>query len=224
MKAVGYVRVSTEGQAEQGESLELQRSKIAAQAVVRDAELVEVIEDAGESAKSLARPGMERVLDLVDHGAIEAVIVLKLDRLTRSVRDLAELLERFERRGVALVSVCESLDTQTAAGRLVLNIMASVGQWEREAIGERTREVLASKKARGERVGTVPFGYCLAANGVDLVEDAQEQRTLTMIRELKDAGYTLRAIAEELNRQGLRTRRRSEWRHQYVSSMLKAAA
>jgi DNA invertase Pin-like site-specific DNA recombinase len=76
----------------------------------------------------------------------------KLDRLTRSVRDLADLLERFERRGVALVSVSESLDTGTAAGRSVLNVMMSVAQWEREAIGERTREALRHKIANGQRI------------------------------------------------------------------------
>ncbi len=74
------------------------------------------------------------------------LIVAKLDRLTRSVKDLAELLERFERKGVALVSVAESLDTGSAAGRLVLNITAAVSQWEREAIGERTKDALSHKR------------------------------------------------------------------------------
>ena len=87
------------------------------------------------------------------------MIIAKLDRLTRSVRDLAELLELFQRRGVALVSVAESLDTGSASGRLVLNIMTAVSQWEREAIGERTRDALRHKKAKGERVGNVAFGY-----------------------------------------------------------------
>lgn len=103
--------------------------------------------DADASAKDLNRPGLVRVLALVEKRDVDAVIVAKLDRLTRSVRDLGELLERFERRGVSLVSVAESLDTGTAAGRLVLNVMASVSQWEREVIGERTREALAHKKA-----------------------------------------------------------------------------
>ena len=78
---------------------------------------------------------------------MQAVIIAKLDRLTRSVKDLCELLERFERRGVALVSVAESLDTGSAAGRLVLNIMTAVSQWEREAIGERTRDAMSHKRA-----------------------------------------------------------------------------
>ena len=104
-------------------------------AVVQSAGLVDVIVDAGESAKSLNRPGMARLMSLVDAGAVDTVIIAKMDRLTRSVKDLAELLERFTRRGVSLVSVAESLDTRTAAGRMVLNIMVSVSQWEREAIG-----------------------------------------------------------------------------------------
>ena len=99
---------------------------------------------------------MERLLSLVDSRAVSTVIIAKLDRLTRSVKDLAELLERFTRRGVSLVSVADSLDTRSAAGRLVLNIMVSVSQWEREAIGERTRDAMHHKRANGERVGRSP--------------------------------------------------------------------
>ena len=81
---------------------------------------------------------------------MQTVIIAKLDRLTRSVKDLCTLLDRFTRRGVALVSVAESLDTGSAAGRLVLNIMTAVSQWEREAIGERTRDAISHKRTNGE--------------------------------------------------------------------------
>jgi site-specific DNA recombinase len=151
MKALGYVRVSTDQQAERGVSLEAQAEKIRAMAVVHNAALAEIIVDGGESAKSLNRPGMTRLLAMVDAGEVQTVIIAKLDRLTRSVKDLCTLLERFERRGVALVSVAESLDTSSAAGRLVLNIMTSVSQWEREAIGERTRDAMRHKRSNGER-------------------------------------------------------------------------
>jgi len=222
MKAIGYVRVSTEKQADFGVSLEAQEKKIRAMAEIQGAELVEIISD-DESAKTLARPGMARLLDLVDAGKVDAIIIAKLDRITRSVKDLAELLERFEKRGVSLVSVAESLDTKTAAGRLVLNIMASVSQWEREVIGERTKDALRHKKGNGERVGTVPFGFSLAADGVHLEENPQEQEILRRIAELRAGGYTLRAIAEELNRQGFTTRKGSAWHHVYVLNILKAA-
>jgi DNA invertase Pin-like site-specific DNA recombinase len=182
MKAIGYVRVSTEKQADFGVSLEAQSEKVRAMAVVQGAELVEVIVDAGESAKSLNRPGMARLLSLVDAGAVDTVIIAKLDRLTRSVAHLAELLKRFEHRGVSLVSVADSLDTRRAAGRLVLNIMVSVSQWEREAIGERTRDAMHHKRANGERVGTVPFGYRTAADGLHLEADPAEQGILSRRR------------------------------------------
>ena len=113
-----YTRVSTDKQADHGVSLDAQLEKIRAMAVVQGAEVAEIIADAGESAKSLDRPGMARLLKLVDAGKVQVVIIAKLDRLTRSVKDLGELLERFQKRGVSLVSVAESLDTGSAAGRL----------------------------------------------------------------------------------------------------------
>jgi len=131
-------------------------------ATVQGVELLDVIVDGGESAKNLKRPGLGRLLSLVDSGQVQVVIVAKLDRLTRSVPDLAELLERLQRRDVFLVSVAESLDTGTAGGRLVLNIMTAVSQWEREAIGERTRDALRHKRAKGKRVGNIAFGFRLA--------------------------------------------------------------
>jgi DNA invertase Pin-like site-specific DNA recombinase len=221
-RAIGYVRVSTDKQADHGVSLDAQTSKIRAMAVVQGVELLDVIVDA-ESAKDLRRSGMARLLALVDVGAVDTVIIAKLDRLTRSVADLAELLKRFERRSVSLVSVADSLDTRSAAGRLVCNIMVSVSQWEREAIGERTRDAMQHKRGQGQRVGGIPFGSRLAADGRTLTPQADEQRALTIMRECHAAGYTLRGIAAELNRQGVFTRRGTRWRHQYVAGLLAAA-
>src|ERR1700724_1947111 len=166
MRAIGYARVSTDKQADHGVSLEAQETKIRAMATVQGATVIELIVDGGESAKDLKRPGMERLLTLVDERKVDTVIIAKLDRLTRSVKDLAELLERFQRRGVSLVSVAESLHTGSAGGRLVINIMTAVSQWEREAIGERTRDALGHKRRQRERVGNIGFGYRLGAGGV----------------------------------------------------------
>ena len=221
MKAIGYVRVSTERQADRGVSLEAQAAKIKAMALVQGAELVDIIVEGGESAKTLNRPGMVKLMALVDKGKVQAVIVAKLDRLTRSVKDLCELLERFERRGVALISVAESLDTGSAAGRLALNIMAAVSQWEREAIGERTRDALRHKRANGERVGNIQFGYRLSADGTHLEPDPGEQAVLAEIRALRKNGHTLRGIAAALNRKALRTRRGSAWRLEHVARIVK---
>ena len=221
MKTIGYVRVSTDKQADRGVSLDAQAEKIRAMAVVHNAELVDIIVDGGESARSLQRPGMERLLAQVDGKKVQAVIVAKLDRLTRSVKDLCELLERFERRGVALISVAESLDTSSAAGRLVLNIMTAVSQWEREAIGERTRDAMSHKRANGERVGNIQFGYRLGTDGKHVQPDAAEQAVLKEIHHLRHGGHTMRGIAAALNQRELRTRRGSAWRLEHVARILK---
>jgi len=217
---IGYVRVSTDRQAEQGVSLEAQEAKIRAMATVQGADLIDVIVDGGESAKSLNRPGLQRLLALVNAGTIEAVIVAKLDRLTRSVKDLCGLLELLEKRKVALVSVAESLDTGSAAGRLVITIMGAVSQWEREAIGERTRDALQHKRSNGECVGNIEFGYRLAADGVHVEANPSEQAALAAIRKLRDSGHSLRRIAVALNDGGHRTRRGSPWRLESVARVI----
>jgi len=220
--AVGYVRVSTDKQADKGISLEAQAEKIRAMATLHDHQLLDILVDGGESAKSLKRPAMAKLLAMIDAGQVKTVIVAKLDRLTRSVRDLCELLERFERRGVALVSVAESLDTGSAAGRLVLNIMAAVSQWEREAIGERTRDALRHKRTNGERVGNLRYGSRLAADGVHVEDDPEECTILAEIRRLRTQGVTLRGIARELNQRAYRTRRGTAWRLESVARIVYA--
>lgn len=223
MKTVGYVRVSTDRQADLGVSLEAQEARIRAMATVRGGELAEVIIDGGESAKDLKRPGVERLLALVNGGKVDAVIVAKLDRLTRSVKDLCALLELFEKRKVALISVAESLDTSSAAGRLVITIMGAVSQWEREAIGERTRDALRHKRTQGRRVGNIAFGSRLADDGKHLEPDPVEQAALAEIRRLRQQGTTLRRIAGLLNHHAYRTRRGTPWRLESVARVLKTS-
>jgi DNA invertase Pin-like site-specific DNA recombinase len=221
MRVCGYARVSTERQADRGVSLDAQMEKIQAMALVHSAELVHTLVDGGESARSLQRPGMERLLTMVDRREIDAVIVAKLDRLTRSVKDLCTLLERFERRSVTLISVAESLDTGSAAGRLVLNIMTAVSQWEREAIGERTRDALSHKRSHGERVGNIRFGFRLSRDGKHVEPDPAEQDVLHEIHRLRQGGHSMRRIAAALNGKRFHTRRGSDWRLEHVARILK---
>jgi DNA invertase Pin-like site-specific DNA recombinase len=222
MEAIGYARLTTEKQADRGVSLDAQTEKIRAMALVHNATLSDIIVEPGESAKSLNRPGMQRLLELVDSDRVQTVIVAKLDRLTRSVKDLCTLLERFERRGVALMSVAESLDTGSAAGRLVLNIMTAVSQWEREAIGERTRDALNHKRNNGERVGNIRFGYRMCADGKHVEPEPSEQAVIAVIRDLRASGNSLRRIAGDLNNQGWRTRRGSYWKLESVARIAAA--
>src|SRR6202049_1392307 len=216
MRAIGYARVSADKQADHGVSLEAQEAKIRAMATVQGTAVIELIVDGGESAKDLKRPGMGRLLTLVDEQKVDIVIIAKLDRLTRSVKDLAELLERFQRRGVSLVSVAESLDTGSAAGRLVVNIMTAVSQWEREAIGGRTRDAMQHKRSNGRCVGNLAYGYRLSADGEHVEPEPGEQAALAQIRSLRQQGRPLRTLAAALNGQALRTRRGTGWRHDHI--------
>lgn len=222
-RAIAYVRVSTDKQADHGVSLAAQRAKVASYAELYDLDLVAVLEDAGESAKSLARPALDRALAMLAAGEADALIVLKLDRLTRSVRDLGALVERCQREHWALLSVSESIDTRTAAGRLVLNVLGSVAQWEREAIGERTSAAMQHMAARGEYTGGhAPYGWRVDAAG-QLVRDDAEQRAIAAARELRAAGLSLRAVGARLAESGCLPRSGRAWHAETVKALLEQA-
>ena len=204
-KVVGYVRVSTDKQADHGISLDAQKTKIQAYALAMDLDLVAIIEDAGASAKSLDRAGLRSALSMLTSGRADALLVVKLDRLTRSVRDLGELVERYFATKYSLVSMGDAIDTRTAAGRLVLNVLTSVAQWEREATGERTRDAMAHKASKGEFCGGLP-PYGFSNENGKLVRNEAEQGVLSVVAELKAAGLSLRGIAAELDRAGLVSR------------------
>ena len=205
-KTIAYLRVSTDKQADKGISLEAQQDKAKAYASLYDLDLVEVIIDAGESAKTLERPGLQRALSMLKTGQADALLVVKLDRLTRSVVDLGKLIETYFAPGkAALLSVSEQIDTRSAAGRLVLNILASVSQWERETIAERTRDAMRHKQSQGEYIGGgAPYGFELVDG--ELVADTFEQDVIQQARELRESGLSLAAVAKELDRRGIQSR------------------
>lgn len=208
-KAVGYIRVSSDRQADHGISLDAQRTKLEAYAALYELTLVEIIVDAGVSAKTLERPGLQRALSMLRKGEATALLVAKLDRLTRSVKNLGTLVEDyFSSDTITLLSVADAIDTRTAAGRLVLNVLGSVAQWERETISERTSEAMAYVKSQGHKTGgDLPYGYTLAADGKTLVADPAEQALLEAIREARARGLSQRGVVAELARKGFTTRK-----------------
>jgi DNA invertase Pin-like site-specific DNA recombinase len=226
IRAVGYVRVSTEGQAEEGVSLAAQRRKLDAQALAQDMRLAAVHEDAGVSAKSLDRPGLKAALLDLEEGRADALIVCKLDRLTRSVRDLGLLVESYFASRFQLISIADAVDTRTAGGRLVLNVLVSVAQWEREANAERTSEALRHMKAQGRRLGAAALGWRWTqqerGKGKASTSDVpSEVETVIRMHALRGAGLSLRAICSQLEAEGRATKRGGRWTPKVVRDALR---
>lgn len=222
-KAVGYIRVSTDGQAESGLSLEAQKAKIEAYASLKDLDLVEIIEDAGISAKNLKRPGIQKIMELVRKKEIDAVVILKLDRMFRNTIDALNTSQLFQKHGVALHSIFESLDTDSAIGNFFFTLLAALGEMERKLIGERTKTALTQKKARGEKTGGYcPYGWTQERG--KLVENEKEQQVLTMIKDLQAKGLSCQKIADKLNANNILTKLGSVWSRTRVYRIMKNAA
>ena len=219
-RTTAYVRVSSEEQAAEGVSLAVQEARIAAYCAAMGWPVSEVIRDAGESAKTLQRPGMAMLLADVRAGAVARVVILKLDRATRSTRDLADLLDLFAKCDSALVSVSEHLDTSSASGRLVVNMLGVVAQWEREAIAERTAFALAHKRKARTAYGRTPFGFARVGNA--LVPDPCEQAALGEALRMDRAGASFREIAARLTETGVKPHRGKVWHASSVRAMLRS--
>lgn len=222
-KVIGYVRVSTEGQATDGVSLDAQRAQIEAWAAAHGGDLAGVFVDAGFSGKRADnRAELQKALALACRTR-GVLVVYSLSRLARSTRDAIAIAERLAKARANLVSLTEALDTTTAGGKMVFTLFAAFAQFERDLTSERTSAALAHKRSRGERVGNIPFGFRAGADGVRLEPEPAEQAIVDRIGNLRRRGLTLRAIAAALNRAGVPTRRGGEWRHQYVAGVLRAA-
>ena len=202
--AVLYARVSTEDQADSGLGLDHQREKLEAMATVKDWNTV-YIEDAGYSSKDLDRPGITKALAMLEAGEAEALVVLKLDRLSRSTVDFGRILELATDQVWSLVVLEEAVDTSTASGRLVANVLMSVAQWERETIGERTKAALAQLKSKGVKLGA-PV----------LLDEGVRQR----IADERADGRSLRAIADGLTADGVPTARGGRWHASTIKAVL----
>jgi len=192
-KTIGYIRVSTTRQQEEGFSLEAQERKIRAYADLHDMSLTEVVEDSTSGKSVDGRPGFTKIVEEIKAGLVDNLIILKLDRMARNTKEAMELADLLQTKGCALHSVTEKLDTKSAGGRLFFSIMAAVATWEREVISERTVTALAVKKANGERLGRPVFGTKIIAG--EAVVDHEVDELATKVRALKAEGMTVRDSA-----------------------------
>ena len=228
MNLIGYIRVSSRRQADDGLSLDAQREKLEAYCQLHEHDLVRIEQDAAKSGGKLERPGLQRALSALEAGSAEGIITAKLDRLTRSVSDLGRLLESHfgDDAPYALICVIDQMDTSSANGRLAANILMSVAQWEREVAAERTATIREIKRENGEYVGgAVPFGYEIeVVDGVKMLAPCQREReaidAAKKLRQIMSA--TLHEIAEALNQQGFRRREGKRWTRQSVARLLES--
>lgn len=205
MHVIGYVRVSTEEQGLSGAGLQAQRAAIIAESERRGWTLIEIIEDVG-SGKSLKRPGIRAALDTLAAGEASALVVAKLDRVSRSLLDFAKIMATAQKQSWALVALDVQVDTTSPSGEAMAHMLATFAQFERRLISERTKQALAQKRASGVRLGAPPE-----------IAPSIARR----IRRERQAGRTLREIAERLNADGVPTARGGRW---YASTLQRVLA
>ncbi|MBL9005132.1 MAG: recombinase family protein [Myxococcales bacterium] len=200
--AIGYVRVSTQEQATEGVSLDAQRDRLRTYCKLHAIKLIDIKADEGMSGSTLERPGLQAALQLIKRGRANTLLVAKLDRLSRSLRDVCALVEDFfNDERYHLLSLCGMVNTHSAAGRMVLMNLANYNQFEREVISERTRDALQHMMKQGVRLGPAPYGYEFShdTDGSGrrlLVPLADEQEVLRKIRNMRADGLKLHQRAQ----------------------------
>jgi DNA invertase Pin-like site-specific DNA recombinase len=192
-RVLGYARCSTSEQQISGLGLAAQQAAIRAECERRGWELVDVITDEGHSGKSLARPGLQAALGQIARGEADGLVASKLDRLSRSVADFADLLEWFNGAGATLLAMDVGVDTSTPGGKLVCGVFSAVSEWERDVIGQRTSDGLAARRAQGKPISRAAV--------------ADNPKLAARIKRMRDRGSTYQAIADKLNADGIPTMR-----------------
>ena len=220
LKACVYTRVSTSEQAMEGYSIEEQERMCKAAIVSKGWEYIGTYSDPGISGRTMDRLGLQKMIRAIERGEIQAVVIYKLDRLSRKQRDTMTIIEDiFLENDVDLVSLNETLDTSTPWGRAMIGILSSFNQMESENIQMRTAMGKEAKATKGGYAGgKPPLGY-KSVNG-ELVVVEEEAEIVRLIYKLRKDGMTMVNIAEELNRRGLKTKQGNEFRHSAIQGIL----
>jgi site-specific DNA recombinase len=211
VRAAIYIRVSTDGQARSGLGMEAQEGRCRREVQARGWSEPTLYTDAGISGAKgeRHRPGLARLLSAVRAGAVDVVIIYRIDRLGRSVPIVLETVEEISQHAV-VVSCSESIDTSSPNGKLLLTMFAMLAQYERDLASERTHEALRTKEQRdGDRGGELPYGYARKAGRI--VPDPSEARWVRRIFAWRMLGHTFAQIAEELNAKGVPSPRGGQW-------------
>ncbi len=217
VKLIGYVRVSTAGQAD-NTSLSEQRKKIEAYAFAFGHELIEIFEEVGSGKNASDRPVFQKALAAMSNA--DGIIATKLDRIARNTRDVLELVEDvLKPHNKSLVLLDLNVDTSTPSGLMILTVMAAVASLERAIITERTQ---GGRKAKAEEGGYAYGSPKFGQKSVDgeLAADEDEIQTIDLIRRHHKSGKSQRKIAEYLNKNGVKSKRGGNWTGGTVGKIL----
>ena len=221
MQAVGYVRVSTD---EQSLSVDAQRQALERWCQAHQAQLMAVYTDVGVSGGTPLekRPGLLSALNALTRGRV--LLVVRRDRLARDTLTAAMCEKIAQKVGASILTVSGEGNGEGPEAQLMRTILDAFAQYEKALIALRTKAGLARKREKGERLGMVPYGWQLDADGVHLIDHAPEQAVIVTVRALRASGLSYRAIADALNRRGLVNRAGGRFNHTQVVRMLEDAA
>jgi site-specific DNA recombinase len=217
-KNYGYVRLNTQHQRPEGLDLEEQKQMIQKFAVDHGINLGEVMSDLGTTSTSADLPQMQELMQLAESGELSALVIARLDRLTRNIRLYADLLEVFERHGVRLVSVMEGIDSSEPAGQLALQTLAHAARWDAKRISDRTKEFIERKREQGERVGHAPYGFHYVKRKLQPLKKEIET-ALSIRNQRKEQGLSYHRIARYLNSNRIPSKRGGKWYAETVKAV-----
>ena len=219
IKAALYTRVSTEDQAKEGFSLDAQLEKLKAYCTARDWDIFNEYIDDGYSGRNTKRPAYKRLISEMDLWDI--LLVIKMDRIHRNSKNFMLMMEDLKKKNKEFVSMTESLDTSTAMGRFVMDIIQRIAQLESEQIGERVYDGMHQKaKINGGNLGfNIPYGYDYHEGS--LLVNPNESRFVKKIFDMYSSGYSMGQIADNFNQNNIPTKQNRKWGSQTISKILK---
>ena len=221
MKVLGYVRVSSVIQKKKNNSIPLQKKKINEYCKLNDFELIDVYKDDGISGMSIdKRNGYKNMIQYLNDNDIDGIVVWSLSRLGRKMKDVVEFMDYLKQNNIGFYSIKENLNNNDKIGSLIMNILSSINEFEVEVIRERIKDVKRNKKQNGEVYGRMMYGFD-NVNG-KMVENKDEKRVISRIKNFRSRGWSWRKISNRLNELNIKSKEDKIWYDGSVYNMMKS--
>lgn len=213
-----YLRASTARQSDEGYTLDFQLEHLNRHAESNGYDIVRTYVDAGESGKTIDRPGFQQMVGDARQGLFTRVLVYRWDRFSRKLSDLVNVVESLARRGIKLESVTQASDENTPEGRLMRNILGSFAQFESEQLSIRVKDGMVKRAEDGLWLTRPPFGYRMVNGRLEV--EPQEAQVVRQVFQLKDQGHSMTGIARDLNQKGIRSKAGGPWQALKIQRIL----